>query len=224
MKRTAENYAALFTEAQGEAQRIREGVQGYRIKTIHAGDTLEIEGYAIWNTAKQAGEARRISEKHREAVRAVNLRNQQKKMRRLVNANFGAGDLFLTLTYDPEQQPADSTAAQRDIRNYLRRLSRRRERLGLPDLKYIYTTECTTGVLGTRYHHHLIVNGGISRDEAESIWKKGNANSRICRSLRALYSRCSVRLSTIWNPLTIVNCSSCSVTADSASRESPEAR
>lgn len=182
MKRTAENYAALFTEDTGEQLRIREGVQGYRIKTIRAGDTIEIEGYAIWCTAKQAGEARKQSEKHREAVKAVNLRNQQKKMRRMVNANFGAGDLFITLTYDPERQPADSTAAQRDIRNYLRRLARRRARLGLPELKYIYTTECTTGILGTRYHHHLITNGGISRDEAEAIWKKGNANSRICRT------------------------------------------
>lgn len=181
MKYTAEKYAALFTEQQGEARAAREGVNGYRIKRIQAGDTLEIEGYAIWSTQRTASEARRQSERHREQVQAVNRRNQQKHMRRLVNANFGAGDLLLTLTYDRDMQPADEGHAQKDIRNYLKRLRRRRERLGLPALKYIYTTEVTVGMLGRRYHHHLIVNGGIDRAEAERLWPGGNCNSRIAR-------------------------------------------
>ena len=181
MKYTAEKYAALFGESQGTPEAARDGVNGYRVKRVRAGDTLEIEGYAIWSTQQQASTARRQSEKHREQVQAVNRRNQQKHMRRLVNANFGAGDLLLTLTYDRDAQPADEGQAQKDIRNFLKRLRRKRERLGLEPLKYIYTTETTVGLLGRRYHHHLIVNGGIDRADVEALWQGGNCNSRIAR-------------------------------------------
>lgn len=175
---SAEKYQALFSEQVGPEGILHEGVQGYRVKRIQAGDTLEIEAFPIWSTAATAGEARRQSEKHREAVRQVNLRNQQKSLRRLMNANFGRGDILLTLTYAPSEQPGDTARAQRDIRNYLRRLRHKREKLGLPELKYIYTTEVTHGLQGTRYHHHLIVNGGIRREDVEQLWRRGIANSR----------------------------------------------
>lgn len=182
MIRDAERYQALFTENEGEIYAVRAGLRGYRVKTIRAGETLEAEAYPIWSTARQAQEAKQQTEKHREAVRAVNLRNRQKQLRWLVNANFGNGDLFVTLTYDNRRQPENSEAAQRDVQNYLRRVARRRERLGLEKLKYIYTTERTEGVLGIRYHHHIIMNGGIERTEAERIWTKGIVNSRTCQA------------------------------------------
>ena len=175
---SAEKYQALFSEQPGPEGILHEGVHRYRVKRIQAGDTLEIEAFPIWDTAASATEARKQSEKHREAVRAVNLRNTQKNLRRLMNANFGRGDILLTLTYTPSQQPGSEQDAQKDIRNYLRRLRNRRKKLGLPELKYIYITETTHGAMGTRYHHHLIVNGGIDRDEIEGIWAKGIANSR----------------------------------------------
>lgn len=182
MKVSAEKYQALFTVSEQE-QRGTDGysVSGYRIKTVKAGDTLEVEGYAIWNNRKTAAIARQATEKHREAVQAVNRRNSQKKLRRLINANFGAGDLLLTLTYDTFEQPADPDEAHRNVRNFLIRLRNKRKRLGLSDLKYVYTTEVTHGALGTRYHHHLIVNGGISRPVVENLWTVGLVNSRIAR-------------------------------------------
>lgn len=182
MMHTAEQYAALFTAPEGTAAAAREGVHGYRVKRILAGDTLEIEGYAIWNTAKTAAAARAATEKHREAVRAVRIRDRQKHLRRLINANFGSGDILLTLTYGRDAQPQDAEQAGRDVRAFLRRLRRLREKMGLEPLKYVYTTECTHGLLGTRYHHHLIVNGGMDRDAIESLWRGGYCNSRIARA------------------------------------------
>lgn len=178
---TAEKYAALFQLTEGDTQAVKDGVNGYKVKRVKAGDTLEIEGYAIWDTQRTAAVARRQTEKHREQVRAVHLRNKQKHMRRLINANFGAGDILLTLTYDREQQPQNEQQASRDLRAFLRRLRRRRQKLGLPELKYIYTTETTHGIQGTRYHHHLIINGGIQREEIEDMWHKGLTNTRIAR-------------------------------------------
>lgn len=176
--RAAEGYSALFTEPAGPEGILHEGVHGYRVKRIQAGDTLEIEAYAIWETRKFEAEARAQTEKHREAVQQVNLRNQQKRLRRLMNANFGRGDLLLTLTYAPEEQPANEAQAQRDVRNYLRRMKYKRRKMGLPELKYIYVTEVTHRSWGTCYHHHLIVSGGISREEAENLWTRGIVNSR----------------------------------------------
>ena len=181
IKHTAEKYAAIFQQTDGDPRAVQNGVNGYRVKTIRAGDTLEIEGYAIWSTQRTAAEARKQTERHREQVRAVHLRNRQKAMRRLINANFGDGDILLTLTYGWGSQPQDEKQAGRDVKNFLKRLRRKRARLGLEDLKYIYTTEVTHGT-AVRYHHHLIVNGGIPREEIEALWTSGLINSRIART------------------------------------------
>ena len=181
IKHTAEKYAAIFQQTDGDPRAVQNGVNGYRVKTIRAGDTLEIEGYAIWSTQRTAAEARKQTERHRELVRAVHLRNRQKAMRRLINANFGDGDILLTLTYGWGSQPQDEKQAGRDVKNFLKRLRRKRARLGLEDLKYIYTTEVTHGT-AVRYHHHLIVNGGIPREEIEALWTSGLINSRIART------------------------------------------
>ncbi len=180
-KYAAREYEAMFTESQADAGKAKEGVGGYRVKTVRAGDTVEVEMYPIWNTRESAGKEREWCEAHREQVRRVHQRNRQKHLRRLINANFGAGDILLTLTYDAGMQPGNDAQAKRDVCNYLRRLRRMREKLGLDALKYVYTTEITHGERGTRYHHHLIVNGGISREAAEAAWQKGNVNSRAAR-------------------------------------------
>ncbi len=181
MKASAESYEALFCEENGSPERAERGVSGYRVKRILAGDTLEIEGYAIWDNRQTAARARKQTEKHREQVQAVNRRNSQKRLRRLINENFGAGDLLLTLTYDPDRQPESAEGAQRELRNYLARLRRARKRKGLDELKYVYTTETTHGALGTRYHHHLIVGKGLPREAVEALWKNGLVNSRSAR-------------------------------------------
>lgn len=181
MQQTAERYQALFTEQQGSGRAAETGVSGYRVKTIKAGSTLEVEGYAIWDTRKMGTRARQETEKHRDQVQAINRRNSQKKLRRLINENFGAGDLLVTLTYDMYQQPQSDEEAQRSVRNFLIRLRNRRRKLGLDELKYVYTTEVTHGALGARYHHHLIINGGISRPVVENLWKSGLINTRIAR-------------------------------------------
>ena len=181
MRPTAERYQALFTETEGTPIAAEKGVSGYRIKTIKAGNTLEVEGYAIWDNRKQGTTARKETEKHREQVAAINRRNSQKKLRRLINTNFGAGDILLTLTYDLYEQPQSDEEAQRMVRNFLIRLRNKRRKFNLPDLKYVYTTEVTHGALGTRYHHHLIVNGGIERAVVETLWTAGLVNSRIAR-------------------------------------------
>ena len=157
---------ALFTENAGTVTH-HDG--RYRMKEITAGPIKEIEIYPNINRYQAGARIRWMSEKqrekHKEAVRAVYCRRSRKQLERIINANFGKGDILLTLTYMQEQQPLDDEAAEKNVRNYLRRVRRERKRLQLDELKYAYTTEVTHGIQGVRYHHHLIINGGMSRDE-----------------------------------------------------------
>lgn len=166
----------------------------FRTKTIKSGDVLEVEVYPIWPTRS---EERRAKEKVTKAAQAaVNDRNARKRLDRLVNTNFGADDLLVTLTYagaapDPEQ-------GAKDIRNYLRRVKYWRRKHGLSEMKYIYVQEWEEEdpqmspqqlvfegmqssflepVKAKRVHHHIIMSG-MDRDAAESLWKKGRVNSR----------------------------------------------
>ena len=166
----------------------------FRTKTIKSGDVLEVEVYPIWQTRS---EERRAKEKTTKAAQAaVNDRNARKRLDRLVNTNFSAADLLVTLTYagaapDPEQ-------GAKDIRNYLRRVKYWRKKHGLPEMKYIYVQEWEEEdpqmspqqlvfegmqssflepVKAKRVHHHIIMSG-MDRDIAESLWKKGRVNSR----------------------------------------------
>jgi hypothetical protein len=105
--------------------------------------------------------------------KALNSKRAKRYFVQLANANFGAGDYHLTATYSQGMLPESEEEAKRVITNYLRRVSRRRKKKDLPPLKYILVTECglsrRTGK-PARIHHHLIVSGGLSREEMEMMW------------------------------------------------------
>lgn len=162
------------------------GVMRQRTKAVYAGPMLDVDTYPVWDTkTARAAKAEAQKERHREAVRRQNQKNARRRLDRLINANFGAGDLIVTHEYGHGRQPEDDAQAARDIRNYLGRVKYMRKKLGLPAAKYIYITERTQSKqYGTRYHHHVIMSGGISRDEAERLWTKrhgGISNARIAQ-------------------------------------------
>lgn len=104
----------------------------------------------------------------------LNQRNAERKLERLLNNNFGETDLAIHLTYRDGELPEDEEAAKKNVQNYLRRVKRRYARLGL-ELKYICVTEI--GEKTGRVHHHLVLSGGMDRDELERLWGKGRANA-----------------------------------------------
>ena len=148
------------------------GAMMQRTKTTKAGPMVYVECYPIWE-AKTAREAKREAkkERHRRAQEKLNEKNAAKRLVRLVNENFGAGDLILTLEYPKEKGPRDEAQAMRDVQNYLRRIKGLRDKKGLPPMKYVYVVEEThSAQYGVRYHHHVIMSGGITREEAEAKW------------------------------------------------------
>lgn len=181
MEYSARDYEVLFDKDNAIGD-LRQGVGLYRTSTVTAGQTREIDIYPIWDNRKTAGAARMLRAKHREAQRKVDRRNAVKKLRRLINQNFGAGDILITNTYTPGMDPKDEGDALRQMQNYIRRIKRLRARKGLPEMKYVYVTEVThSETRGTRFHHHMIMSGGITREEAENAWKMGFSNSRTAR-------------------------------------------
>ena len=96
-------------------------------------------------------------------------------MIRLLDANFDERDLHLTLTY--AGTPPKYEQAQKDVKNFLRAVKRRREKAGLDELKYVYTIEGNEDGTKERIHIHMVINGGIERGELEEIWGKGYANA-----------------------------------------------
>lgn len=193
MRYSAEDCLVLFdTSVEGRLEAgWASGVICQRTKTTKAGPMVYCESFPIWDTRKQLAEARAEvqQEKHREAQRRLNERNAKKKLIRKVNANFGEGDVIFTATYPPGGQPENEEAAQRDIRNMLRRIKTLRRRKGLPEMKYVYITEQTHSEKnGTRYHHHVILSGdGMTREEVEDCWTRKHGG--LCNTKRCQYQQ-----------------------------------
>jgi len=136
------------------------------------GDYIDGDIYPVF---QPAGKRRKKCKPTSEIQEKLNQKNAEKKLTRLVHNNFSEDDIALHLTYRKGQEPVSEEEAQRDVYNFIRRLKRRYKKLGL-ELKYISCTEY--GKRTSRVHHHLIVSGGMSRDEMEKLWGKGYANSK----------------------------------------------
>ena len=94
----------------------------------------------------------------KESQANLNEKNAKKQFIRLMNTNFGKNDLVITLTYEDKYLPVQKQA-KKDVTNYIRRLKRYREKIGLPPLKYLYVIEWVDEAdqhksKKVRVHHH----------------------------------------------------------------------
>lgn len=139
----------------------------------------------------------KLSRRQKDAIRKAeqNEYSAQKNLARIINANFGAGDLLLGLDYsdrglertlawarkqglpvdaeDAEQrQNAMWEAAAHELDIALRRVKRKLEKQGV-ELRAVYCTSDMNGDTGeiVRVHHHLVVNGE-AKDAFVDAWEK----------------------------------------------------
>ena len=152
------------------------GRMGYRTRTILSGDILEMETFPIfgrqYEKRTRAARARITPERMERANQAAAMR----RIVRLANCNFTDRDIHLTLTYGEGQVPSYEQA-QRDVKNFLRRVQRLREKRGLEKAGYIYVIEDNESGMKKRIHAHMLLSGGLSREELEACWRKGWANA-----------------------------------------------
>ena len=145
----------------------------YATKTIKAGNQFEIEIYPEF-TRKQVKQYK--LKKPNRAQKNLNDRYARKRVERLINVNFKQGDLWITLTYDNSHLPETLEEAQKNMRNFIRRINYKRKKLGLDKCKYIYVTEYSKEKK-IRCHHHLIMDSGLTMDVVENMWKCGKRNN-----------------------------------------------
>ncbi len=140
----------------------------YREKRYYSGNYLEIDIYPVFG---KAGQRRKRYKPTSECQKELNRKNAEKKLIRLMNANFTEDDYKIELTYRNDTLPEDADAALKELRNFLRRLKRLRKKKGLPELKYVAATE--KGTRKGRYHHHLVISGDLDIKEIRKVWARG---------------------------------------------------
>ena len=141
----------------------------YVERVTKAGNTIEIERY-FTSRCKKKGISRGDKVKPtKEEQEKVNTRQAERKLRILINANYGYGDYHLVLDYIRRKGEPDRTPEQmrQDIDVFLRECRKEYRKAGL-EFKYIHVMEI--GKKGAR-HHHLVVNK-IDTEILQRCWYK----------------------------------------------------
>lgn len=161
-----------------------------REKRIYCGEEyLEVDIVPITNMP-EFGKAK----KGKSSIQQKNLNDKRSKRRfvQIANTNFGADDLHISATYNQGHLPMTLEEAERNVHNYLDKIKRKMKRETGQDLKYMLVTEYTPedeegkqltlegigdkSTKAVRIHHHIIINGGLSRDALELMWSKTRIN------------------------------------------------
>lgn len=121
-----------------------------------AGKTVEIERYytARYGSRGHPHKPKRVATS--EEQKRINEKQAEKKLRRLINANFSPGDYHVVLSYakardDPPRTPDEM---KDDIAKFLRAM-RKEYKAAERELRYIHVAE--VGSHGAR-HHHIVIN------------------------------------------------------------------
>lgn len=121
-----------------------------------------------WDSPRARGAKRKLSS---EAQQRMNAKYSFEKLELMLAANFGPGDLILTLTYDEAHLPRSREAAAARLKKFRADLSALRKRSGT-ELRMIFNTENVFG-LG-RWHHHCVINStGEDFEAIRQLWVDG---------------------------------------------------
>ena len=160
-----------------------------REKKTDCADYREVDIIPRTETAELATRGKRGKRKKSNPLKQKDLndKNAKRYLVQLGNGNFSIGDLHTSCTYSEDNLPETVEEAENIVTNYLRRIAYRRKKLGLEALKYILVTEYKYGEDGQkikRIHHHIIMNGGLDRDDVELMWTKSRINWKKANDLK----------------------------------------
>lgn len=142
----------------------------YREKLVYAGDMIF---GVVYPTYRKAGARRGKFRETSETQKKLNDRKAAERLTWLIHANFGKGDYALHLTFTNENLPETEEAAEKFVKNYIRRAKRLYKAEGV-EMRYVYVIEVSDS---GRVHVHMIVSGGVSRDALEDAWGMGRCNA-----------------------------------------------
>ena len=155
------------------------GKMGYRRRTTVSGPRIDAEVFPVFGRRMRGALRRAKSQQTKEAQQKANNERSRIRLIQLVEANFTEEDLTIGLDY--AGQAPSPERVDKDLKNFFEKIRRRRKQRGLQDLKYIAAIGGdempAAGYSGKRPHVHVIMNGGIDRDEIEQLWGHGHANT-----------------------------------------------
>ena len=150
-----------------------------RRKTYTTGNYMEMEMFNLSPQKKPFNRAKKVKEST-PAQKNLNDKKSKRQFRRILHENFTKGDLALHLTFDEDHLPKTEKDALRLISNFIRVIRRMWEKKfpGRP-FKYVYVFSEVDGETGeiVRKHFHMIMSGGLIREDIEDKWKYGYANA-----------------------------------------------
>ena len=104
-----------------------------------------------------------------EKMERYNQQEAERKLRRLINANFGPGDFHMIVSYGGEYNP-EPEEARKHLEAFLRKMRRLYEKWERP-FRYVVAAE--RGIRGRRkMHFHMVVNYMETREISE-LWPWG---------------------------------------------------
>ena len=109
----------------------------------------------------------------------LNDKNSRRYFVQLINANFvDFRDNLVHLTYEDGKIPKTIEEAERNARNFIRRINYILKKKNKGNCKYICVTSDTSSKSGklVRVHHHIILSCELSREEILSMWNYGRIN------------------------------------------------
>ena len=109
------------------------------------------------DTPRQRAEKRKLSS---EAQQRMNAKYSYQKLELQLAANYGPGDLFVTVTYDDAHLPADRAAAEACFKYFLRKLRAARGRKAVPVVHWNteHKHEHDDYYQDRRWHHHFFLD------------------------------------------------------------------
>lgn len=106
-----------------------------------------------------------------EQIKKQNQLNKEKRMRRMIKANFRVNDMWVTLKYPAGERPPIEKVVK-DLKRFFRKLRAAYQKRGAP-MKYIYRLEL--GKMGG-IHIHMILNRIEGADILiQRFWESGRA-------------------------------------------------
>lgn len=146
----------------------------YIEKRVKAGMTIEVMKYHTYRCKSKKTNCRSENVNTTpEAVKRVNQKQAENRLRWKINTNFKPGDYYITLTYKRENRKSP-VEARKEFNNFMRRLRRLYKKSDV-ELKYIAVTEYQS----TAIHHHMVINGLVSASEVSLLWQMGHMQIQI---------------------------------------------
>lgn len=148
----------------------------YIRKSYDMGKVIDIEHYYPGNYGAKGVKRQEKRKRTPEDMERQNRTNREKKLQRIILANFNKGDWHLILNYRPKDRP-DFREGKKRVKKFIDKVRAAFKKAGYL-FKYIVVTE--KGRKGHALHHHLIIED-IQTEKlntmrlVKKLWTYGNS-------------------------------------------------